>query len=66
MNINDNVFMIIRKGTGFPRERFIPVKIVSIKETTVCVLLPNGDLKSGVFKHNISIKNNNGETNKGK
>lgn len=68
MNVGDNVFHIIRKGTGYPREWYVPVKIKSYSEDTkmYVVELPNGKNKTAVREKNLAVKNHRGELNTGR
>jgi hypothetical protein len=67
MKNGDNVFLIIRKGTGYPRETYFPVQIELVKESskTADVILPNGK-KRNAYLRNLSVKNHRGEINRGK
>lgn len=67
MLAGDNVFLIIRKGTGYPRESYFPVKILEIKDTkkTAIVELPNGKSRT-TYLRNLAVKNHRGEINGGR
>ena len=71
MQVGDNVFYILRKGTGFPRETYFPAKIDSYNEKTkmFVILLSKGSKevkKSAIPERNLSYKNHRGEINNGK
>jgi len=70
MQPGDNVFYILRKGTGFPRETYIPARIKSYSDKTkmfVIILSKGGKEvnKNAIPERNLSYKNHNGEFNRG-
>lgn len=67
-NVGDNVFYILRKGTGSPRETYIPAKVDSYDERTkmYVAIMPDGKPKKAIPERNLSVKNHRGEFNEGR